>query len=213
MNKKLITSIFAVAAIAATNANAAVTKETCNKSDKYIWVEEVKNINGDWGACVPKDACNKPEYKREFCNQVFANIQVNNYKQAVELAKSYLNHHYTVVYCTPSDVSCEYVHTEDLNLTYIDINNRWGQDYIGLSFKGNYIVFEFDDTNETFASTGKDGFAEGKCLAVDGTYIGKSSKPEYEYACTTPTSKECGEITGYKSLYSQGICHYTVEIL
>lgn len=199
--KKLITSIFAVAAIATTSANAAVTKDQCDKSDKTVWVENVQNADGTRGACVPKNACDSQTFKDKFCNRIFKDVQLPSSGDAELMIFRYLKHQ------NMAD------NIGDVRFYYVSVDNKFGQDYMGALYKGNYATFEFDDTNESSDAANAEGMAKGFCLANGGTFQGE--KDSY-YACAQLSESTCQDMLGWLNTdtkYTEdGICLYKMVL-
>lgn len=199
MNKKILTSIVTLGIIATSVANAAITKEQCNRSDKTIWVENVTNSDGSRGACVPKNACKSKVFKDKFCNTIFKDIQVQNQNAARKLILHYIYKNYNI--------------WENIGIDYISTNNTLRQDYIGALFAGNYLTFEFDDTNETIVSTALEGYAKGVCI-IYGQYKGKESQDGstiYKCAVTKDVCEGARPfLEGLSGKYVNGICEYII---
>ncbi len=158
MNKKMFISIVALGAIVTGNANAAITKDQCMRSDKTVWVENVTNSDGSKGACAPKNTCTSKNFKTNFCVTDFKDIQLESTTDAHTVINTYVK---TQLNWT---AGC----TEFLDF---DVDNATGQDYIGCKSNGRYRTFEFDDTNEKYASTFVPDFRRALCIASGGQFI------------------------------------------
>ncbi|MCM1294661.1 MAG: hypothetical protein NC311_03810 [Muribaculaceae bacterium] len=201
MNKKLITSMFAVAVITTTSAHAVITQEQCEKSDKTIWVENVQNADGTRGACVPKNACDSKAFKDKFCNRIFKDVQLPSSGDAELMIFRYLKHQNLV-----NDMG-------DIRFYHVSVDNAIGQDYMGASYKGgNYATFEFDDTNEHVYSAYEEGMAKAFCLANGGTFQGTQNS---NYACAQMSESTCVDMLGWLNggtTYTDGICLYKMKL-
>lgn len=177
--KKLLISIATLGIMLVGVANAAVQQEQCERSDKTVWVKNVQNDDGTRGACVVKDACHNDAFKEFYCSQRFKDIQVRSADKALEIINVFIKEH--------GGTMC---HVE-----WSDIDNKFGQDFIGCSFDGNYMVFEFDDTNDT---TSHDDYAKGLCLAMDGLPVDE----DMLISCSSVTKEACRAVIGDYIEYS-----------
>lgn len=187
MNKKMIVSIFALGAIVAGSANAAITKEQCQKSEKTIWVENIQNSDGTRGACVPKNACESDAFRSKFCNTSFKNIQVASEDSAKSLIALYATNILKYQNGCGSFID-------------VSVNNSVGQDYIGCYTNGNYMTFEFDDTNETNKKLAYDDYRRGICIAYDGN---PSINGKGQIVCNGISKANCDKI-GSSEEYTAG---------
>lgn len=176
MNKKMLTSIVTLGMIATCVANAAITKEQCNRSDKTVWVENVANSDGSRGACVPKNTCKSKTFKSNFCVTDFKDIQLESLDETHKIINIYVK---TQLEWT---AGC----TQFLDF---DVNNTVGQDYIGCLSNGRYKTFEFDDTNEHYASTYVYDFRQALCMASGGNYVSSGN-------CDNISQNTCLAING-----------------
>lgn len=194
MNKKILTSIVTLGIIMTSVANAAITKEQCNRSDKTVWVENVANSDGSRGACVPKNTCKSKTFKSNFCVTDFKDIQLESLDETHKIINIYVK---TQLGWT---AGC----TQFLDF---DVNNTVGQDYIGCISNGKYRTFEIDDTSDyvtkIYLPEHMLDTSRALCIAIGGQYEGKN--------CNKTDQKLCAIVGGnYDS--SVPTCQLTTEL-
>lgn len=181
MNKKILTGIVTLGIITAGAANAAITKEQCNRSDKTVWVANVANADGTKGACVPKNTCKSANFKKNFCVTTFKDTQVGFVSDAHDAINTYVK---TQLKWTEG---C----TQFLDF---DVDNMTGQDYIGCLSNGRYRTFEFDDTSHTPA---KGAVNLRASFRLDALCIAVGGKPNLgARTCDNVNQTSCSTIEG-----------------
>jgi hypothetical protein len=130
----------------AANAGRQEDKIKClANSDKAFWIESK-------GACIPLNPCGNSRFSA-YCVRAFANIQVGNASQAIQLAEKYAEYN--------EGINCKVVNAPKSKLT--------GQDFIVCIGEDDYLQFEFDDVSETDNTVAELGYQEGLCIAYGGS--------------------------------------------
>lgn len=167
------TLLSAVAGLAVIGSACAAGPDTCNP-EKYVWVEKDE-------LCVPKNPCkSKSNVIRDaYCNQIFKDVQLSNWRHGVTLVKAYLDKRRGLGITNASDIG------NDKDTSF------FGQDYIpAKTTDGGYVVFEFDDLSDLGGVDVEEGAVQAACLIYDGKYT-KTSDGLY---CIGPAESYCPEI-------------------
>ena len=145
------TLLSAVAGLAVIGSACAAGPDTCNP-DKYVWVERDE-------LCIPKNPCkSKSEVIRNaYCNTVFKDVQLSNWRDGVKVVKQYLNKRRGVDMTNTQDIG----NTKDTSF--------FGQDYIpAKTTDGGYVVFEFDDLSDLGGADVRVGITKAVCKIYAG---------------------------------------------
>lgn len=166
--KKLVCGLVGV--IAAVNSVSALTTEEirqrCIKANNHVW--DAKNQK-----CIPENPCTVSGWS-EYCNKIFADVQLEGSKDASLLVDLYLKE---------QGLTCD-----KRSFTRPGI---FGQDYCRCYLSdGGYVEFEFDDLDDITPSDAAKGLATGLCAIYADSDLSRCPDDRTGFWCCNGVSSD-----------------------